>query len=382
MSDDITDTVTEAPVKLKLGDEFNKKVTKDTLKKKLPTWTKYTFANAKKIMQKCERKGTSLRSMSVEMMRPILVAKPCLVIGWGNSFHETLDLIKELPRDKINIVSCDRPLRKLIENGIVPDLIVNLDSGPQIRPFYKVGLPERDILKLKIALAITTDPKEVMWFHGQKYWYIPAITPWDNELTKETSAILPYPVLPTAGNVGTTAVMISKICGAGPIFLIGFDFGREVFGEHDSKATTENLCTSKDMEITFPSGRKFISDPVLHAYAHAFRRLLIYYDLNVVNLSGGLLHGPYIKTMEPHDTAGGNSRLRMKTLIEEIKKWEMPEKNRKFREGLLSGKLKLSNKDIYDIFFPKRRLSQEEYDNLNSEDRTIGMGVIADAAKQ
>ena len=350
---------------LKLGTDFNIEVTKNTIRKKLPMWVDYTNRNVQrleKIGERLKRKGhkrCGIASQTIERLRPLFLMRPCLVIGFGNSFHECVDLIKQVPRDKVTIVSTDRPLRKLYENGVIPDLVVNLDSGPQIRPFFQFGMSIQDKMKMNACLAITTHPDEVKWFAGKKYWYIPAITPWENRLTEETIKKTNLPCVPTAGNVGTTAVMISKICGAKPIFLTGFDFGREIFEKADPLATDDKLATSKEFEVILPNGRTFITDPVLHAYAFSTRKLMHYYDIDCYNMSGGILHGKYILTVEPTPEQKGSSRDRFKTFLKEINEWEMSAEITLTREKFAKGKLSIP----INYFWPQRnrKMGPEEF---------------------
>lgn len=364
--------------KVKMGEDFNKEVTAQTLKKKLPIWTEYGKTNinrlAKIIAKKNARlrhyahnKGYSFRSFGIEAMRSLFVFKPALVIGYGNSFHETVDLLKEIPRDKVTLIATDRPLRKLVEHGVIPDVIVNLDSGPQIRPFYDIPLTEKEKMGICGALAVTTHPAEVRWFHGPKYWYVPAITPWGNDISQQFSKATGLTLLPTAGNVGSTSILIAKICGAKPIFMIGMDFGREIT-DGEILATKDKLATSNEFTVDVPSkekngkilpARKFRTDPILYAYAFSTRKLLYYYDIDAVNISGGIMHGEYIKTKDPTPEDGGSSRDRMISFIEEIKAWEMPKPILEARENFAKGKLKLPLK----CFMPQlnKELGPEAY---------------------
>lgn len=337
-----------APRRIRLGADFNKEVTKVTLKKKLPMWAKFGHENLERLKHKCEKKGVTLRHISIDALRSDYILKPCLIVGWGNSFHETVDMIKEIPRDKCMIIATDRPLRKLIENGVIPDLVVNLDSGKQIKKegFYKTLLSEAEICKLKICLALTTDPKEVMWFHGRKYWYVPGITQIDNTLSQDLAKASGFPIVATGGSVGTTAMIIAQLIGARPINLIGMDFGRELDDEgNDPKATQDRLATSKEFTETVKSEklgeRTFTLDPVLHAYAFATRDILMHFQMDVYNCSGGILHGPYINTVAPTPEEGGTSRERLQAVINGLKEFKLPEKVQDIRDRFCAGKLNL-----------------------------------------
>ncbi len=372
MTDEAPRQVTEVKLesslikgKMKLGLEFNKAVTRQTLAKKLPQWEQYTWANIAKLreliaVKKAEYFHTHphqdrLRHMrqvkgapdpspnfwldySIEALRSLFVLKPCLIVGYGNSFHETVDMIHELPREKINIICTDRPLRKLIEHKVVPDLVVNLDSGPQIKPFYDIDLDDGAYHHMKAALAITTDPGEWKWFRGQKYWYIPAVTPYKNDITKRTRRACGFPIIPTAGNVGTTGMIIGKVLGARPLVLVGMDFGRELTSG-DPLATDDKLsCAPGELKIEV-KGRSFTSDPVLHAYAFATKQLLLLYDIPVMNISGGIMHGKWMQTITPLPRDGGTSRDRMQNFITQIRDWPVPPEATKFRSDFEAGKI-------------------------------------------
>ena len=330
---------------VKMGMEFNMSITKNTLKKKLPMWTEYTWANVDRLKRKAEKKGVSVKYYSIEQLRPKFLYLPSLIVGWGDSFHSTIDLLKQLPRDKINLIACDRCLKKLVDNEVIPDLVTNLDAGPQIRPFYKTALSEMEQNKIASALAICTDPREVQWIHGPKYWYIPAITPWGNTLTDDTIKSIGYPCVPTAGNIGTASILLSRVLGVLPPYLLGIDFGwREWNNGKTEKSPELNTLNDREHEIWpyemvknengkdvpkrgpdgkkiytwSPDGSRIHSTQVLLAYAHATRHLMLTYDLGAINIGGGVLHGPYIDTVP-----GADARERMTNLINHLNNWKI-----------------------------------------------------------
>ena len=335
--------------KVKMGLDFNIEITKTTLKKKLPMWTKYTWENIENLKRKAEKKGVSLQHFSVDQLRPKFLYLPTLIVGWGDSFHHTVDMLKEIPRDKCNIIACDRPLRKMVDHGCVPDLIMNLDAGPQIRPFYQVNLPERERTKLNACFAICTDPRQFQWFHGNKYWFVPAITPWGNNLTEDTLKVIHYPCVPTAGNIGTASVMLSRSLGAAPTFLIGIDFGYREYPDHTERCEIETL-NPQSKKVWEMGPVKLHSDPVLFAYAHATRHLLLTYDIDCINIGGGLLHGKWIKTVSPSPDNGGSARERMDAFIKQLKGWTIPPETIAARE-----KFKLTGIANPRAFMPSKR---------------------------
>ena len=271
------------------GRNLNIEITKNTLRKQLPKWTKYAYENIATLKAKAEKKGTSIRHWSIEALRPEFAFLPALVVGYGNSFHETADMIKEIPRDKCKIIACDRSLGKLVSNGVIPDLVTNLDAGTtNIKPFYfydtsqpepypALSLTERERSKMNIAVALTAEPKHFTWFHGRKLFYIPSITAWGNTLTQDLYNETHFPMVPTAGNVGTTSIIISRMVGCRPPYIVGIDFGRRIYKDKllDLPATKQKINTGKQNEVTIDCGNgiSVVTDTILRAYAMATRDL-------------------------------------------------------------------------------------------------------------
>lgn len=336
------------------GRKLNIEITKNTLIKQLPKWTKYAYENVKILQRKAEKKGTSIRYYSIENIRPEFAFLPALIVGYGNSFHETVDMIKEIPRDKCKIIACDRSLGKLASNGVIPDLVTNLDAGTEnIKPFYfydtskpkpypPINITERERSKMSIAVALTADPTHFQWFHGRKYFYVPSITAWGNNLTEDLYNLTHFPKVPSAGNVGTTSIIISKILGSTPPYIIGIDFGRRTYKDKpnlDAPATDQKINSGRQNEVTIDCGNgvSIVTDTILRAYAMATRDLLVCYDLDVRNVGAGLLHGPWIKTINPTPDEGGSSRERMDNFIKFIKETKIPPEIHDLRARLKAG---------------------------------------------
>jgi len=141
-------------------------------------------------------------------------------------------------------------------------------------------------------LAMTSNPGASTWFRGPKYWYLPYL---ERRLSRALERLTGQPCLLTAGNVGTTAMNLSVILGARPVYLVGMDFGYDLavgFGKDQRETTTQGM----------------VGDPNLAAYAVATRALLVHPDLRllyeaseVTNLSGGILHGPFIARGDARD---------------------------------------------------------------------------------
>ena len=403
---------------------MNRELTKRTLAEKLSLWRTYANDNINAAKARAVTElGDSSKFLRFLPSFTNLSAEyqfyPCLVVGYGPSFHDNLHKFKELRRDKCKIIASERCLPEMYYQGVLPDAVINLDSGDQIKHFffgtpvtylgqlegvgavkrrrgdffeatelgkklpitdpksksdsykkdishwihYKYGYIDarhRTIMKMvlegigdpkEIAMklhvfpdkpvptngmdgicAITTNPDIRKWFRGRIYWFNPTVYPWKNTLTWDVQKKTGFGALPTGGNVGTTSLCIALSVGCEPLFLVGVDFCHRIGGFDPStlavieyqvwcpkchtphratvRATdplpTKALCQNKDCKFIYnpmdPDSKAVCTNTSYKAYAFSMRQLLtsevykpIFDRAKVFNLSGGILHGSFIK---------------------------------------------------------------------------------------
>jgi hypothetical protein len=146
--------------------------------------------------------------------------------------------------------------------------------------------------------------------------------------------------------------MLSRALGANPTYLIGIDFGyMEYSNGMNEKAVGIETINPKEAKEWKSGPNKVHTSMVLSAYAHATRHLLITYDLNIVNIGGGLLHGQWIKTLNPTPREGGDARARMEAFIKALNNWKIPAELQGQRMLFLANPRSVPAK----VFMPMRR---------------------------
>jgi len=152
-------------------------------------------------------------------------AAPVLVLGAGPSLDETLDaLAKHYPQtDSLNrpfkIVCVDTCLGSLKERGIVPDLVVILESQHwNLRDFtgcYNWQVP--------FAVDLSALPQSALMLSGGGFLFMTPWTPLQIFERLKKAQMLPA-VLPPLGSVGLTAVELTRRLTTGNIICAGLDF--------------------------------------------------------------------------------------------------------------------------------------------------------------
>jgi len=152
-------------------------------------------------------------------------AAPVLVLGAGPSLDETLDaLIKQNSETcrlnrSFKIVCVDTCLGSLKDRGIIPDLVVILESQHwNLRDF--TGCRG---LQVSFAVDLSALPQSALMLTGDGYMFM---TPWTRLRIFErlkAADMLPA-VFPPLGSVGLTAVEMARRLTTGKIICAGLDF--------------------------------------------------------------------------------------------------------------------------------------------------------------
>lgn len=273
-----------------------------------------------------------------------------LIISGGPSLREInhIKLIKKNEK-KIIIISTDGSLFFLLENNIIPDLIVSLDPHPTriIRWFGDEKLSEKKLKKdnyfrsqdidikfknevivnkqilsltkrygAKFNVALCTSApinvtKRLIKIKSKIFWWNPFLD--DPKLKKSFSYKLyklnKMPLINSGGNVGSACWMIaSEVLNCKNIGLIGMDFSyytktkinktqyysllKENFGNKNVKKFYKKIYN--------PIYRKYYyTDYVYNWYKDIFFEMLKNSKNNTVNCTeGGILFGKHIKNMK------------------------------------------------------------------------------------
>ena len=205
---------------------------------------------------------------------------PVLVLGAGPSLDKALD---DLPEKKdFKIVCVDTCLPALKDRGIVPDLVVILESQHwNLRDF--TGCKDWNV---SFAFDLSALPASAKVLAGQGYLFM---TPWTNLCFFErlkTFGLLPN-VVPPLGSVGLTAMEIAHRLTTGKITHAGFDFSftldkyhaRGTPG-HKNKLNTHNRFGGLLNDAVFGAGifsagdGKY-SNPIMRKYKEMFEKMFL-----------------------------------------------------------------------------------------------------------
>lgn len=195
-----------------------------TLKKFLQDWEKNILNNL----------DIYIKYPDISKLYNIFPEIPCLLIGAGPSLNDKLKLINQNQR-KFIIVSVDTAARALINNNIIPDIIVSIDS--QIINFNY-------LVNLKFDYSFLIAPPLILnqtfrLFNDNIFLFnygIPLLDYIDEKLNKFCkTAIL--------GSVSTSGLDISAQLGCSPIILLGCDFGFNGIETHNTTSIRDKLST-------------------------------------------------------------------------------------------------------------------------------------------
>ena len=192
--------------------------------------------------------------------------KVAVVVGAGPSLRRCnqIETLKEY-KDRLIIISADGALYYLLDNGIIPDLVITLDPHPTriIRWFGDIALTKskikkddyflrqdletdfrkevrsnKKIIKLfnkfskKINIAVCTSSslavvKRLVNSKSKIYWWNPFLDDpkKKNSVTKKIYKVNKMPIVNSGGNVGAAAWMIAdSVLEVNKIALLGMDF--------------------------------------------------------------------------------------------------------------------------------------------------------------
>lgn len=217
---------------------------------------------------------------------------PAVIVAAGPSLNKNITQLKAY-KNRVFMIACDSALNPLLQNGIIPDLAVSLDSH---KPLQYFSQPE--VADIPFVLCL----QAVEWFQeshrGRKFYFA------DNNLTinimhqygKEPG------VLETSGSVANNAFSVAQVLGFTKIILIGQDLAYEdgiyyAKGVHSNNRIFSIQSEAKPknhFEVEGYYGGTVVTNDSLNFYRTWFEKQMIRYpQLHVINATegGAMIHG-------------------------------------------------------------------------------------------
>lgn len=214
-----------------------------------------------------------------KLLRNTFKEQTCIIIAGGPSLDENIDWIKD-NQNKLYIISVSRIAGKLVNSGIVPDIIVSVD--PQ-EVSFDVSRGMFDLHdKTLLVNSYHISPKILSQWQG-KSLYMGQRLPWSNKIDNDN--------IPTVGpTVTNSSVRLAIEMGFSRILLSGVDFCYSKSGYSHANGTIEaSLGPSLGHNTIWVETYDGYQAETLLQLKHAMESLeheaRVYLDVEIINLS-------------------------------------------------------------------------------------------------
>lgn len=237
---------------------------------------------------------------------------PVVLVAAGPSLDKNICYLKDKQQNCI-IVCADVVLFKLLENGIKPDFVVNVDPHESITRFFE-NLDTKD---LTFVCPTTTNPKTIQSWKGRIFYYNQTDilgTPKGDTLKRITRSTEKWGSILNRYFVGATMLQFSTVFNPSQVILLGYDFAytdgkafcdgfldikiyhnEHPVGSEEHKNMIEILKAQeihKDVEFHFPGKESIWTSHTLKFYKDTFFELATRLGVPITNSTeGGILKG-------------------------------------------------------------------------------------------
>ena len=275
----------------KAQDEILAQLNKNTIEAYRELWT----LNARRNYHDYKKRGKKINNISNYL--PDMNRHPILVCGAGPSLDEHIDFIKEY-RDKIVVFAVDMALMALINSGIEPDFLVNVDAEGDLLRKEFASLDQKKRIKTTLLFSVFTNPECLEKWPG-KVMYYRLYDPGNPVYTELGNTMFPdlYGI-PSKLNVGDfTVCMCTQMCKH--VAFTGIDFA---FYRNKYRA---DGCMIFDVDPVFDinkcvlvqdyKGEDIYTTDLMLDYAKQFDMNFDLYSQHaqLFNLSKGIVQRPY-----------------------------------------------------------------------------------------
>jgi hypothetical protein len=238
-----------------------------------------------------------LHSSPVDRIRGILEKRPALVVSAGPSLDHAIEAIKNHGRD-LAVISVDAALKPLVNNGIIPDMVVNCDPLPINRNKVS-GLPGEVLGSSILVYQADGSPHVVESFTGKKFFSLPPNTlgHWLVNVGRRV------PCFPAFHGTSHMALLLAGLMGADPIVLVGLDLSFPEDRHHaEGCGHPRNIdCSQGDWPLVPRTGGGMVrSIPIFLTMIRMIEKEIMQTPSRCINVSrhGALIRGTESMTME------------------------------------------------------------------------------------
>lgn len=195
----------------------------------------------------------------------IKIKDSCIIVGAGPSLsNDQIDALKDY---KGTILCVNKSLKRLLERGIVPDIVSVIHSTDEVLGHFDNDIVKEYLPQINLVLCSTlcpkvtnlitqySDPKKTYWFHSD----VP-----DNiiqNLNMMFYTMVPLEILDTGGNIGLMCVQIAQWCGAKTLGIVGMEHCVEL-----DKTWTNEESMNYNIIYAPQDDELFALTPVMRAY--------------------------------------------------------------------------------------------------------------------
>lgn len=159
----------------------------------------------------------------------------------GPSLDEQIPVLKTVDRDRVLILCADIILDKLLQEGIVPHLVLTFERGDIIFDYFyeKPDIPQ----EVRLLAQPVVDARIPERFPGRTFMLFRSATYFETWLA---GALGQIPLLECGFSVAHMTFSAARILGCSPIILIGQDLSYNVHGLSYTSGTYRADCTYED----------------------------------------------------------------------------------------------------------------------------------------
>ena len=250
---------------------------------------------------------------------------PVVLVVAGPSIDKNIKVLKQYENNAI-IVCADVILFKLLEHGIKPDFVVNVDPHASITRF----IAHLDTSDLCLVCPTTTNPKTLETWKGRIFFYNQtdvANNPKGLALKRITRSTQGWGSIFNQFFIGATMLQFSAILRPSIVILAGYDFAYtdnkaycdgfmhlkiytdwgsiEAEGHGDVIKQLEKDELKKELEVQLSNKTSIWTSKTLHFYKQSFMMLVQSLRIPIINSTeGGILvevpNIPLEKAMQTH----------------------------------------------------------------------------------